>query len=52
MPVKIEIAPEADTVTALLSGEIDHHGAGRLREVIDDSVEGWRCAACRPTSAR
>ena len=38
MPVKIEIAPEADTVTAILSGEIDHHGAGRLREVIDDSV--------------
>ena len=38
MPVKIEIAPDADTVTAILSGEIDHHGAGRLREVIDDSV--------------
>ncbi len=38
MPVKIEVAPEADTVTALLTGEIDHHGAGRLRETIDDSV--------------
>ena len=38
VPVKIEIAPEADTVTALLSGEIDHHGAGQLREAIDDSV--------------
>jgi len=38
MPVKIDIAPEADTVTATLTGEIDHHGAGRLREVIDDSV--------------
>ena len=38
MPVKIEVAPEADTVTAMLTGEIDHHGAGRLRETIDDSV--------------
>ena len=38
MPVAIEIAPEADTVTALLTGEIDHHGASRLRETIDDSV--------------
>ncbi len=31
MPVKIDIAPEADTVTAMLTGEIDHHGAGRLQ---------------------
>ena len=38
MPVKIEVAPEADTVTAMLTGEIDHHGAGRLRETRDDSV--------------
>lgn len=38
MPVKIEIAPEADTVTAVLSGEIDHHGAGRLRDSIDDTL--------------
>ena len=38
VPVAIEIAPEADTVTALLTGEIDHHGASRLRETIDDSV--------------
>lgn len=38
MPVKIEIAPEADTVTALLTGEIDHHGAGRLRDSIDDTL--------------
>ena len=38
MPVKIDIAPEADTVTAMLTGEIDHHGAGRLREAIDDTV--------------
>lgn len=38
MPVKIEIAPEADVVTAILSGEIDHHGAQRLRETIDDSL--------------
>ncbi len=38
VPVKIEIAPETDTVTALLTGEIDHHGAGQLREAIDDSV--------------
>ena len=38
MPVKIEIAPEADTVTALLTGEIDHHGAGKVRDSIDDSL--------------
>ena len=38
MPVKIEIAPEADTVTALLTGEIDHHGAGKVRDTIDDSL--------------
>jgi len=38
MPVKIEIAPEADTVTALLTGEIDHHGAGKLRDSIDDTL--------------
>ena len=38
MPVKIEVAPEADTVTAMLTGEIDHHGAGRLRDTIDDSL--------------
>ena len=38
MPVKIEIAPEADTVTALLTGEIDHHGAGRLRDSIDETL--------------
>ena len=38
MPVKIEIAPEADTVTALLTGEIDHHGADKVRDTIDDSL--------------
>lgn len=38
MPVKIEVAPEADTVTALLTGEIDHHGAGKLRDSIDDTL--------------
>ena len=38
MPVKIDIAPEADTVTALLTGEIDHHGAGKVRDTIDDSL--------------
>ena len=38
MPVKIEIAPEADIVTALLTGEIDHHGAGKVRDTIDDSL--------------
>ena len=47
MPVKIDIAPEADTVTAMLTGEIDHHGAGRLREAIDDTV---RRTCPRPVS--
>ena len=40
MPV--EIKRNGDTVTALISGEIDHHSAARLREKIDDSAERMR----------
>ena len=34
----IEIKTDNDTMTALLSGEIDHHSAASLREAIDDSI--------------
>ncbi len=37
MPLKLEIAPES--ITAYLSGEIDHHTASYLREKIDDVIE-------------
>ena len=38
MPVTIERSPQGETVTARLRGEIDHHGAARIREEIDHSV--------------
>ncbi len=37
LAVSIEI--DEHTVTALLSGEIDHHCAGALRTAIDEAVE-------------
>lgn len=37
MPVDIDI--EEKSVTAYISGEIDHHNAGTLRAKIDDAVE-------------
>ncbi len=37
MAVAIDI--DEHTVTALLSGEIDHHCAGALRSAIDEAVE-------------
>ena len=37
MPVDIEI--EEQSVTAYLSGEIDHHSAGELRTKIDSAIE-------------
>ena len=36
MPITVNSRDSGLTIA--LSGEIDHHGAGRLREVIDDSV--------------
>lgn len=36
MPTKIEVSE--NTVTAFLSGEIDHHNAPAIREMIDDYV--------------
>lgn len=36
MPVKIE--KNGTALTALISGELDHHSARRLREEIDDAV--------------
>ena len=37
MPVKVEVT--AEVVTALLSGELDHHNAGAVRDAIDDAVQ-------------
>lgn len=37
MSVKINVAGEV--VTAYLSGELDHHNAKEMREVIDNAVE-------------
>ena len=37
MPVDIDI--EEKSVTAYISGEIDHHNAGELRNKIDEAVE-------------
>ncbi len=37
MPVEIDIEEKA--VTAYISGEIDHHNAGKLRSSIDEAVE-------------
>ena len=37
MALKLEIA--LDSITAYLSGEIDHHTAAYLREKIDDAIE-------------
>ena len=36
MPITVNSRDSGLTIA--LSGEIDHHGAGRLRETIDDSV--------------
>lgn len=37
MALTLEISP--DSITAYLSGEIDHHSAAYLREKIDDAIE-------------
>ena len=37
MPVDIDI--DESSVTAYLSGEIDHHSAAELRRTIDEAVE-------------
>lgn len=35
---QVTLRQEGKTLTALLSGEIDHHGAAQLRETIDGRV--------------
>ena len=40
MPVKIKT--DNDIMTALLSGEIDHHSAAALRETIDDTIHRYK----------
>ena len=39
MPVRIVENKENKTVTAFLSGEIDHHGAKKMREEIDKAID-------------
>lgn len=40
---QVTLKQDGDTLTAMLSGEIDHHSAALLREKIDE-----RTAACEP----
>ena len=37
MPVRI--STEANTMTAFLSGEIDHHSAAAIRDAIDTQIQ-------------
>lgn len=42
MPAEVTITRSGGTLTAALSGEIDHHTARELRESIDDAAERMR----------
>lgn len=37
--MSVEIKTKGEVVTALLSGEIDHHTAAGIRKAIDDAIE-------------
>lgn len=37
--MSVEIKANGEVVTAYLSGELDHHTAGEMREAIDTAVE-------------
>ncbi len=37
--MSVEIRTAGETVTAYLSGELDHHSAREMREAIDNAVE-------------
>ena len=37
--MSVEIRAHGETVTAYLSGELDHHTARAMREAIDNAVE-------------
>ena len=39
MPAKIELSPDQETMTVLLTGEIDHHSAQKMREEIDSGAQ-------------
>ena len=36
--MSVEIRTNGETVTAYLSGELDHHSAKEMREAIDNAV--------------
>ena len=36
----VEIGVKGEVVTAYLSGEIDHHSAADMREIIDNAIDG------------
>ena len=38
------LSPAGDTLTVLLSGEIDHHSAAGMRAQIDEAIERYRPA--------
>ena len=37
--MSVEIRTNGETVTAYLSGELDHHSAKEMRQAVDDAVE-------------
>lgn len=37
--MEVILTTEGQTVTAALSGEIDHHGAGEIRQKIDELIQ-------------
>ena len=37
--MSVQIKTVSDTVTAYLSGELDHHSAKEMREAVDNAVE-------------
>ena len=45
--MSVQLSYEDGVLTALLSGEIDHHAARRMREAIDDTARKVRPACLR-----
>jgi len=41
--MQVEFTKEDGVLTALLSGELDHHGAGAIRGRIDAAALSYRC---------
>ncbi len=41
--MQLSLTRQNDTLTASLSGELDHHGAGEVRESLDAAILRGRC---------